>query len=528
MPRRVDEDNGAASETVVLRRGGDSRAGQDGGPEACYARRVVRIWSAASLALATACVSAEQSPAATLADAAALILVRVGPQDTRVEIVEPFEPSQQLVLEASDDSHTYVLAYDRALSSFGLRTDGDELVQRPGGVPLPPPARWFEAAADGPLEPRSDFDAARDLPDVRVPGVPCPSFDEDVEARFGSSDGRLVTFVGPAGEGRYLLGLARDEDAQPPKSSALALATPPSDELEYLDLALNDNAIRGFVDSDRSIWIAALTAGTTTTAEPILCHFRAGGPYDSSACRVARGVNGRFPLERLAGYRGADGRMVLVGMSWDWKLATWKGTVDGEGEWSAWIDAGTWEQPDCSIGSPSVSLWVDDTGMGVAAPESGPLLAFDLLGPGPPRTQRLFDDTSCLASFARTPAGAELFARVPKIAAGTPFAPPPDVHWRGSAASPWQVLEPNNTVLETQGILAVGNVVLMPSGANTVTPLVFDRHRPDLPPRVCSSVSVYNNASSMAHLGGGRVVIAGQPTYSALQYGATSTWTLVE
>jgi hypothetical protein len=527
VPRRVDEDNGAASEAVVLWRAGDSSAGQDDGPEACYPRRVFRIWSAASLALATACVSAEESPAATLADAAALILVHVGPQGTRVEVVEPFEPSEQIVLEAFDDSHTYVLAYDRALSSFGLRMEGGELVQRPGGVPLPPPARWLEAVPDGPLELRSDVDTARDLPEVRVPGVPCPTLEEDVGTRLRAMTERIVTFVGPAGEGRYLLGLARDQDARPPKSSALALATPPNGDLEFVDLALNDNDIRGFVASDQSIWIAALTAGTTTTAEPILCHFRVGGPYDSSACRVARGVNGRFPLERLAGYRGADGRVVLVGMSWDWKLATWTGTDDGEGEWSTWIDAGKWEQSDCSIGAPSVSLWVDGPGTGVAAPESGPLLAFDLLGPGP-RTQQLFEDTSCLAAFARTPAGAELFARVPKVAAGTILLPPPDVHWRGSVGEPWQVIEPRSSVLEARGMLAVGNVVLMPSTAYTVTPLVFDHRRPDLPPRTCSSVSAYNTAASMVDLGGGRVLIGGTSPNRNIQSGAISTWTLVE
>lgn len=502
--------------------------GRDGGPEACYARRVFRIWSAASLALATACVSAEESPAATLADAAALILVRVGPQHTRVEVVEPFEPSQQLVLETFDDSHTYVLAYDRALSSYGLRVEGGALVQRLGGVPLPPPARWFEAAPDTPLEPRSDVDTARDLPEVRVPGVPCPTFEEELGTRLPLLDDRSVTFAGPAGDGRYLLGIAGDAGAQPPTNSALALATPASGDLEDVELALNDSAIRGFVGSDQSIWIAALTAGTTTTAEPILCHFRVGGPYERSACRVARGATGRFPLERLAGYRGADGRVVLVGMSWDWKLATWTGTEDGDGEWSTWIDVGKREEVECQVHPPSVSLLVDGPGTGVAAPESGALIAFDLLGPGPARTKPLFDDTSCLAAFSRTEAGAEIFARVGKVLRGTPNLPPPDLHWRASIADEWQIMEPRNDVLEAKGTLAVGNVVLVPSAAHTLTPLVFDRQRPDLPPRTCSSVTVYNTATSMAHLGGGRVVVGGSRPNKFYQSGAISTWTLVE
>lgn len=479
--------------------------------------------------IAMACISADESTAPLLADAAALVLVRVRPhRPTAVRVIEPVDPRETTVLAAaSGDLHTYVMVYDRPLSAYGLRVDGGELVQRAGGVPLPPPTRWLEATAGRGLEERSGLNTAQALPDVRVPSVACPTLEEERDTRYRPHDGRTVTFVGPAGRGRYLLGLAHDTEAVPTSPATLALVTAPSGLPQVLDIPLTSHDVRGFVARDGSSWVAAqTTTPTATSPNPVLCHFRVGGPYDASACRLARGASGRYPLERLSGWYDADGRVVLVGMSWDFQLAAWVGTEDAEGEWSAWLAAGKSEQADCNVGAASVSLWVDGPGIGVAAPESGPLLAFDLLSPGGATSTPLYEPTSCRGAFVRTTHGAELFARVPQVATENFLLATPTVLWRGNAETQWSELAPNS-LLEASGGVAIGDVVLVPSKAYSVTPLIFDHLRPDLPPRVCDAVSVYNTASAMADLGDGRVLIGGTPPNMRLLPGAISTWRVV-
>lgn len=529
MPRRVDEDNGAASDAVVLWRAGDSSAGQDDGPEACYAEAVSRVLGAACVAFtAAACLSAVEAPVPAPEGIAALIIVQVDRfQGTSVRVVEPFDPSARLVLESGSlDRHTYVLAYDRPLSTYGLRVEVGELVQREAGVPLPPPTRWLEAITGSPLVERPLLDTGRDLPDVRVPGIDCPTLEEEVATRMPWADRRYVTFAGPTGDGGYLLALSRDDQATPPTAAVLTRVDARGGA-QLLDVTLSGHAARGFVARDGSSWVVAQrTTPASDSLTPVVCHFRVGGPYDASACRDARGDLGGYPLERLAGYEGDDGRVVLVGMSWDFKLATWTGTNDGGGEWSAWLPAGKWEQSDCNVGGANVSLWVDGPGTGVAAPESGPLVAFDLLGPGPARTRPLFADTSCRGAFARTARGAELFVRVAQVVSENYILTPPDVLWRGATDAAWGEL--GDTPLTPTGILALGNVVLVPGTAYTLAPLVFDPLRPDLPPRMCTAVSVYNTATSMVDLGGGRVLVAGTPPNIRLLPGYISTWKLTE
>lgn len=517
MPRRVDEDNGAASEAVVLWRAGDSSAGQDGRPEACYARRVVRrsaVWVCAALTT-SACVSAAETPASTLADAAALILVRVGPDDaTDLQVIEPFDPSEQHVLTAvGGERHTYVLAYDRPLSTYGLRVEAGELVQRPDGAPLPPPTRWLEAMPEGPLAPRSTLDTARDLPDIRVPRIACPMLDEDTGRRFVPTAARGVTFVGPAGPGQHLVALARVDD--PPTPAELVLVVGENDR-RALDLYLATDA-RGVVAHDGSIWLAAdVASSTTSSATPSLCHFAVGGPYDTTACRPT--LNARYPLESMASSVAPDGRTIIVGLSASGHLGRWQEGRD-DAAWS-WIDAGRPSLFPCNAASPA-ALWVDGAGAGIAAPPSGYLSAFDFSRGSTTALTQLFDVPTCRGAFARTPGGRELYGRLTSDLST-------ELYWRNSATAEWSSMPLPTPAFDPRGMLAIGETVLVTSEFLSVTAMVFDPARPDLAPRACPAVPVYNTGELMIDLGEDRVLIGGGLFPAPFLLGAVGTWRLVE
>ncbi len=423
-----------------------------------------------------------------------------------------FDPATaQLGFHTREGVVGVVLGYPQPLASYGIRTrEGGALVLDPGapqsGLGLPPPALWTTVDADGVASP---VDLARHTPAalyprVRLPRAPCPVLEEVAGRRVPLPPGADVSFLGVLDEQRLLVGLEGGAEFRP----VLAVAT--TTTVYPVPIALDYGSPVGFTEADGSMWVALdLPDVGLEVGERVLCHFVPGGPLDVSACDLDPAAKlADHPL-RMAGQRDAEGRLEIVAIDDELRLVQWRGDANDRGTWRAVYRGGELERPSCEVGHATMALELEEPGRGVASFESGALERFHIGADGAAERTVLFDPPGrgsnlCRSGYARSASGAELLVEEARVEP-TPSVAPTRIWWRAGGQGPWTEL-PNLGLIDTHGVVAVGDAFLATSGNDTVTLLAMDPRRPDAPPQICSPVSVFNSGEMIVPFGDTLVV----------------------
>lgn len=410
---------------------------------------------------------------------------------------DPRAGGAALTLEA--DVVVDVLCYPQPLEAYGLAIASDgALSVVEDGVGLPAPAHWTHVDGEGVASARdvARTSPAAAFPRLRVPARPCPRLVEAVAQRLPLERRRAVSFVGALDAERTVVALHRNDAVGGPPG--LAVRGPTGDQAVALPLA---SAPVGFGEPDGTLWVAA-QVGTSTAMGGHLCRFRAGEVLDARACAP----DPTQPVAlALAGWRGADGVLELVAI--DVALALHHRV--GDQPWRRLYLGGRPEAEDCQVTVGSMTLRMDGPGTGVAGFESGALERFRIAGRQVERTT-LFADAGrtsrCLGAYGQTASGVEVLAEVPALTGGV--APSALVWWRSGAVAPWRPL-PHTVPALALSVTALGDALLVSTEAHTVTVFDADPQRPDLPPRQCATVGVYNSGKEVAPTRDGGVIVGG-------------------
>lgn len=489
----------------------------------------VRAHRAASLLLAlTGCLQADAGASLDLRGLVSLVVVRE--TDARlidVEVRSVADLSATLLAEVGEGT-THLLAYDQALESLGVPLRDGQLVLHDDGVPMPMPRAWLElhpgeAPIGRALSGADAADPARELPHLRLAPVRCVTLREDrawrVEIPVNQRD---ITFAAPIARDE-LVGdrelLAFGSDPTHTESAYLAIATS-TGGLRRLSLgtdpehpsALDARDPRGFVDLDGSAWIVTATVGddspTTDTKQPVLCHFAVGGPYDLSACRPMRGlepiVSDRHFI-RLAGFRAPGGPLELVALTEQYDVFSWR-EDSGEDRWQRRFRGGVLEDPS-TCDRVSHVLTMDGPGVGAVTTQRGYLARYDLSRPTP-LLDAVFDRPACTSNYRMHPLGHEFLVRQERTRAGS-VVNGPTLHVRAPGAGWVDQALPPGVDLDTAAMHALDDTMLIAGANDTLVPFVLNEFRPKIPPRACSPVSVYNDASQTVALDANALLVAG-------------------
>jgi hypothetical protein len=490
-----------------------------------YGADVRARWVAAALTLAAGCVSADEAEVLSDPEPELVLIVRgTGAGGVDVDVLE--RPQREAWVTEVGTATVHVLLYDRSLSELSLRADLGRLVQRRGGIPLPRPQRWLALRAG--REPRAldpnSVDTAAVFPELRVPPRPCEGLREDRTLRLDElSDVLDLTVVAALDERRSLVG-AVDLVGEP------FLALTVDDGLARLPLRLGPQPALGFVDpADGSLWVALEQVdSSTTTPRPALCHFALGGPFDERACRPSELGRSSVRLQQLTGYRAPGGSLQLAALDDVGAVHVWRTSSAAVARWTPALSTGIWRDPACAPDAASRRVVLDGPDTGWVTAEGGYLVRFDLSRPQLPG-ERLFDRPSCRAYYTRHPLGHELLVRVEYASEGGTFDTPAELWVRAPGERAWvRTNDPEAAALEPNGMLVVGNTVLVTGEADVVVPWVLDPQRPDAPPRRCTPAAVYNDGSRMWASPDGQLLIAGKlPNPGGLGLRAVGRWRLV-
>lgn len=438
-----------------------------------------------------------------------------------VAVLSPEELERAPWLQWSEDTRVVLLGYDRPLSVLGLRLAADGSLRTAArGVPLPPPTVASELVGGESLVPFTE-DPGTAFPELRVPDAPCVTLVEDRDERLVPDPGRELAFAAALDATRTLMVY----EFKPPTSGAPGAALVTTTGSVALDWPISTAlpGPRGFVEPDGRAWIT-LMLYTETTTVPALCTVDARGPLDARACQPARGDTSGFPFEALAGWRSTtDDMLELVAVNNDGDLYAWRGRTPSEGTWTR-HSRGRIDTTLACEGLPMVTLSMDGPGTGVVATPRSELGRFHL--DTPDRTA-IFQGGSCRTAYARHPSGAQVIIRNESIAVTVGPTPESDVYVRRADDAPWTRVE-GDTDLDARRVLLLDDVLLATAAANTLRAVVFEPGRPDVLPRVCGAVPVWNSGTWSSVAADGRVVVAGRvPEVGGLGTRAVGRWRLV-
>ncbi len=494
-------------------------------------RRALAWLGLMAVTSAAACTPELETPTDATPGAVAALIVRLDPETGRVidaRAVEPYPPTEPLVLSTNAAAPTTLLTYPQPLAAYGLRlTERKTLVLDEDGVPLPAPSHWLEL---DPQDGQRARDVAAEWPGplgvVRVPQRPCLGVQEVPGTRLEVDFQENIAFAAPLSPQHTLMVFDSSNVFERPR---IEVRTPTA--TVPLPFLLRPLKPRGFVEEDGSAWVVVYVATSTAPDDlgfPTMCHFRAGDPYAPPDCAPASGPQPLF--EAVAGRRGADGRLEMAAISWDFALYHWQGDANDRGQWRKLFVGGIYEAPGCTVGSSTVHVELDGPGTGVASFESGHLVRFDVAtGAHPLMFEAPAGETSthCRAVYARHPLGTEVFARKAEVP-DTLIEPRPQFWWRSAASSTtsWQRYAEAEE-LDLESLTVMGDAVLTGARTYSMAALVVDPLRPDLPPRRCPVTPVFNSARLVVPAGDGQFLTAGEFAPPGLGYAAVSRWRLV-
>ena len=458
-------------------------------PRSARARGAVSL---AALGLAAACVPFDPiDDPDTLAPGVSHLVV-----DTTVGAVTVYAydgPLPRLVAANARLDATFVLAYDRPRADLALVLDGDRVVLPAGastGDPLPPPRvvqRWDRAArALVEVAPGSWPEA---LSEVRIAHArPCPVL-RTVPVRYDARrDAQSLYVVGS----QVLVGQGGDVELGDPERGTVSrvVDTPRIFRVEDgattalelpIPMALTGTAVFAFgaqfyhdARGLRVAWGGPRHEGPRTYAMtldglysdevPILVDT---GPLVAPVA-IASAV-----FDGVATVVMADTTNAFV--TFDDALRKWRrrATVENGREL-------------CTVGTHTQVLEVTGPGRGLVALQEGEIRGFDLAQPtelGPALVPE--QTTACRSAYGRLADGGEVVT----------WAEPNDrinarrLVWRRSPAQPW--VDVQTVTPPSSADLVVRNDVVYVTagggdvGGDAIAVFIYDRQRPDLPPRHC-------------------------------------------
>lgn len=484
--------------------------------------------AAPALLALTGCLQADVGASLDARGLVALVVVRQ--TDTRLLDVEVREASDPAAtwLTAVGAGTTHLLAYDHTLESLGVPLRDGQLVLADDGVPLPMPRSWIELRpGEAPIaravSGEDAVDPARELPHLRLAPVPCRTLREDPAWRVDiPKNQRDVTFAAPIARDapvgdRDLIAFGADPTRT--QSAYLAIATS-TRGLRRVQLGLDPDHPaeldardpRGFVDLDGSAWVVTATVGglsaTTDNKQPVLCHFAVGGPYDVRACRPMRGLEPVVAdrhFIRFAGFRAPGGPLELVGLTEQYDVYSWRDD-SGEDRWTRRFRGGVLEDP-ATCDRVSAVLTMDGPGVGAVSTPHGYLARYDL-SRSAPLLDPVFDRPACASAYQKHPLGHEFLVRQERQRDGS-VTDDPTLHVRAPGAAWIEVPIPPGVELDTATLRPLDDTMLIAGLEDSLVPSVLNRLRPSIPPRVCSPVSVYNDASQSVVLDSSALLVAG-------------------
>ncbi len=463
--------------------------------------------SGLALAIASACGCAPYTEiSAQHPGAVAALLVRVETATGRALTARAFDPRQAgpaFSIEPEVEAH--VLSYPQALAEYGIALDEDgDLPLVTDGVPLPLPAHWTRVDGEGaatPLDVRATSPAEA-LAQVRVPARPCPRLVEDVGRRVPMPPGSTASFVGALDQERTLVayGPGRLGDFPVTLGAFTGAAMAPVAYRGPPDWFLPPV---GFTEADGTLWVALWVDGGDLRTDGFLCRFAADSPLDLSGC-VA---HADLPyMTRLDGRRREDGVMELVAL--DWNRALYHRV--GDQPWRALYRGGRPPNDECSFDSPVQVLRLDGPGTGLVSFPGGDLERFRVTDEGVERTPQFDDEgrtTSCEGVYGRSAGGVEMYVELPRTVGRGQVTT--NVWWRNDPAQRWRPV-PHEYPAYSLSVMTLGETFLVTSPSSTVMVLDVDALRPDLPPRPCELVSVFNNATRVAPSPDGGLILGGE------------------
>jgi hypothetical protein len=469
--------------------------------------------SLAALGLAAACVPFDPiDEPDTLAPGVSHLVV-----DTTVGAVKVYAydgPLPRLVASSARLDATFVLAYDQARADLALVLDGDRVVlptEDNTGDPLPPPRvvqRWDRAArALVALEPGAWPEA---LAEVRIAHArPCPTL-RTVPVRYDARrDAQSLHVVGS----QVLVGQGGDVE-------------------------LGDEArgtVSRVVDTPR---IFRVDDGATTALElpiPMALTGTAVFAFAAQFYRDARGLRVAWGGPRHEGPRTyamtLDGQytdevpLVVDTAPFVAPMAIASAVFDGvatvvmadqENAFVTFDEAlGVWRRRVrvtkgrelCTVGTHTQVLEVTGPGLGLVALQESEIRSFDLAHPtelGPTLVPE--QTTACRSAYGRLDDGGEVVT----------WAEPNDringrrLVWRRSPAQSWIDVE-TVTPVSSADLVVRKDVVYVTAGGgdaggDVIAVFVYDRQRPDLPPRHCRDYPTRVSPLTMVATPGGVLV----------------------